>query len=52
MNEINDVNVRNPKFYKSYLNIFDSKRFEEVEKHDVQASNTCVQTKLKVIGKY
>ena len=52
MNKINDINVRNPKIHKSYINIFDSKRFEEVEKHDTQANNTCVQTRLKVIDKY
>lgn len=49
INEINDGNVRNPKMYQSYPNIFDSKRFEEVEKHDIHAANTCVQTRLKVI---
>ena len=52
MNEINDIKVRSPKIHKSYINIFDSKRFEEVEKHDTQANNTCVQTRLKVIDKY
>ena len=51
MNEINDNNIRNPKIHKSYINIFDSKRFKEVEKQHTQANNTCVQTRLKVIDK-
>ena len=51
INEINDGNVDNSKIHKSYPNIFDSKRFEEIEKHDIHAANTCVQTRLKVIDR-
>ena len=30
------------------LKLFDSKRYEEVERNDVQAADSCVQTWLKV----
>ena len=36
------------KSINSHLSIFDAKRFEEVQKNDIQAPNTCVQSWLKV----
>ena len=43
-----DLHIRKPNSQESPLFIFDSKYYEEVQEHDVQAPNTCVQSGLKV----